>query len=77
MRGLATPADERPSSNRQKPLIRPCRGAFSRKGRRKTHAYLHAPIPVISRPSPSAIPFRLAMVRAHATLSSFRRMEGS
>lgn len=32
---------------------------------------------MISRPSPSAIPFQLALVRPHATLRSFRRMEGS
>ena len=36
--------------------------------------YPHFPIPTISRPSPSAIPFLLALVRPHATLHSFRCM---
>lgn len=35
------------------------------------------PTPVISRLYPSAIPLLLALPRPHATLRSFRRMEGS
>ena len=46
-------------------------------GEKDEPANLLAPTPAFSRLSPSAIPFQPALPRSHATLPSFRRMEGS